>query len=351
LSEAQAVSGPIKWSVVIDSAVRSFVRGNDWLVALQLSCLSGPGESSTGRLTLTIGYDRSTVPELPDLTVVAEAFHAALAGRAITGASALAPLAVRGTPAELDALVGQRVASIRRRGKFLVIDLDGDAIVVNPMLTGRFQLAAPGAKHPTKTAVVWAFGSRARVPTDAARWTAGASWRPSDDAVAEVRYRDPTQMGKVYLQPVGVDRPVPGLGAPDQGPDADDPTLTLDVWRERIKRHPGELKNLLRNQAFVAGIGNAYSDEILHAARLLPFRKRASLAGEEVDALYAATRSTLTDAVEVLRARVPPTFETQVRDFLAVHDKGGQPCPRCGTRITEVRAGGFITSYCRGCQR
>ena len=128
------------------------------------------------------------------------------------------------------------------------------------------------------------------------------------------------------------------------------PDLTLDIWRERIKRHPGELKNLLRNQAFVAGIGNAYSDEILHAAGLLPFRKRSSLAAEEVDALYRATRETLAAAVAILRERVPPTFEKQVRDFLAVHDKGGQPCPRCGTRITEVKAGGFITSYCRGCQ-
>jgi formamidopyrimidine-DNA glycosylase len=107
----------------------------------------------------------------------------------------------------------------------------------------------------------------------------------------------------------------------------------------------------LRNQSFVAGIGNAYSDEVLHAAGLLPFRKRASLAPEEIDALYAATRSTLAGAVDVLRRRVPPTFETQVRDFLAVHMKGGEPCPRCGTRITEVKAGGFVTSFCRGCQR
>jgi formamidopyrimidine-DNA glycosylase len=135
------------------------------------------------------------------------------------------------------------------------------------------------------------------------------------------------------------------------GPEADDPDLSIDGWRTRIRRHPGELKNLLRNQAFVAGIGNAYSDEILHAARLLPFRKRSSLADEEVDELYRATRSTLERAVDTLRRRVPPTFEHQVRDFLAVHDKGGQPCPRCGTRITEIRPGGMITSYCRGCQR
>ena len=257
---------------------------------------------------------------------------------------------MRGTPAELAGLVGQRVRSIRRRGKFLLIDLERDAIACNPMLTGRFQLAAPGDKLPAKTAVVLGFGPRTARPRDAARWTRGAPWLPADDAPAEVRYRDPTQMGKIYLQPAGVERGVPGLGGADQGPDADDPALTLDVWRERIRRHPGELKNLLRNQSFVAGIGNAYSDEILHAAKLLPFRKRSSLAAEEVDALYAATRTTLADAIGVLRERVPPTFERQVRDFLAVHDKGGQPCPRCGTRITEVRAGGFITSYCRGCQ-
>jgi len=292
------------------------------------------------------------VPELPDLTVVAEAFDAALRGRPITAANAPGPLAVRGTPAELDALVGQRVTAIRRKGKFLEIDLDRDRVVVNPMLTGRFQLASPGAKLPTKTAVVLGFGERGPTPGfKPARWTVGAAWLPTDDARPEVRYRDPTQMGKVYLLPAGMDRPVPSIGSEEMGPEADDEALTLDVWRERIHKHPGELKNLLRNQAFVAGIGNAYSDEVLHAARLQPFRKRASLAPEEVDELYAGMRTTLTHAIDVLRERVPPTFETQVRDFLAVHMKGGQPCPRCGTRITEVKAGGFVTSYCRGCQR
>ncbi len=291
------------------------------------------------------------MPELPDLTVVADALHAVLAGRAVQSAEAPGPLAVRGTPAELEALAGQRVDGIRRRGKFLLISLDRDAIACNPMLTGRFQLTSPGDRLPAKTAVVLRFGPRASGPTDAARWTKAASWLPADDALVEVRYRDPTQMGKVYLQPAGVDRPIPGLGEAEQGPDADDPGLTVEVWRERIRRHPGELKNLLRNQAFIAGIGNAYSDEILHAARLLPFRKRSSLASEEVDTLYEATRTTLANAIEVLKVRVPPTFDRQVRDFLAVHDKGGQPCPRCGTKITEVRAGGFITSFCRGCQR
>jgi formamidopyrimidine-DNA glycosylase len=292
------------------------------------------------------------VPELPDLTVVADALHASLVGRSVRSADAPGPLAVRGTPAELQALVGQRLEAVRRRGKFLLLALERDEVVCNPMLTGRFQLAQPRDKLPTKTAVVLGFDSRPDgPPPDAAGWTRGAEWLPEPGATPEVRYRDPTQMGKVYLRPAGIDRPIPGLGDGEQGPEADDPSLTLAVWRERIKRHPGELKNLLRNQAFVSGVGNAYSDEILHAARLLPFRKRSSLASEEVDALYMATRATLANAIEILKERVPPTFEKQVRVFLAVHDKGGKPCPRCGTRITEVKAGGFITSFCRGCQR
>jgi formamidopyrimidine-DNA glycosylase len=290
------------------------------------------------------------VPELPDLAVVADALHAALAGRRIERAEAPAPLAVRGTPAELQGLVGQQLEAVRRRGKFVLLELGRDRIAINAMLTGRFQLAAPEDKRPQRTAVVLAFGARAKGPRDAAAWTAGAAWIPADDAPAEIRYRDPSQMGKVYLVPAGVARPVAGLGDQEQGPDADSPELTLDVWRERIRRHPGELKSLLRNQGFVAGIGNAYSDEILHAAKLSPFRKRASLAPEEIDALYLATRGTLSNAVDVLRERVPPTFEKQVRDFLAVHLKGGAACPRCGTRISEVSSRSEATSWCRGCQ-
>jgi formamidopyrimidine-DNA glycosylase len=290
------------------------------------------------------------VPELPDLVVVSEAFHAALAGRSVIRATAPAPLSVRGTPAELAACVGQHLEGVRRRGKFIVFELARDRIAVNAMLTGRFQLAAPGTKSPPRTGLVLAFGARDAIPRDAAVWTRGAAWLPADGAEIEVRYRDPTQMGKVYLLPAGVTRAVPGFESAEQGPDADSPELTLEVWRERIRRHPGELKPLLRNQAFVAGIGNAYSDEILHAARLSPFRKRSTLAPEEIDALYEATRSVLGNAVTILRERVPPTFETQVRDFLAVHRRGGEPCPRCGTRISEVSSRSEATSWCRGCQ-
>ena len=290
------------------------------------------------------------MPELPDLAVVADALHAALAGRPIVRAESPAPLAVRGTPAELGALVGQSLREVRRRGKFIVFELERDRVAVNAMLTGRFQLAAPGDKQPQSTAVILGFGPRATRPKKVAAWTRGAAWLPADAAASEVRYRDPSQMGKVYLLPSGVSRPVAAFEDAEQGPDADAPELTLEVWRERIRRHPGELKSLLRNQAFIAGIGNAYSDEILHAAKLSPFRRRSSLAPEEIDALYEATRTTLADAIKILRKRVPPTFEKQVRDFLAVHLKGGEACPRCGTRISEVSSRSEATSWCRGCQ-
>jgi formamidopyrimidine-DNA glycosylase len=291
------------------------------------------------------------MPELPDLAILADAFHAALAGRPVVGAEAPGPLTVRGTPAEMAALVGQRLVRFDRRGKFLRLQFERDRVVINAMLTGRLQLASgPTLKRPQKTLFVLTFGSRARGPEDAATWTRGAAWLPEEDATPEMRYRDPTQMGKVYLLPAGVERPVAGGDEAEMGPDADDAALTLDSWRTRIRRHPGELKNLLRNQEFVAGIGNAYSNEILHAARLQPYRKRGTLAPEEIDELYRATRSTLAAAVDVLRQRVPPTFETEVRDFLAVHNKGGRPCPRCGGRITQTEAGGFTTSYCRHCQ-
>ena len=167
-------------------------------------------------------------------------------------------------------------------------------------------------------------------------------------AEVELRYLDPTRMGKVYLAPAGDPSGVPGVA--ELGPDADDPALTLEAWQARIRRHPGELKGLLRNQAFVAGIGNAYSDEILWEARLSPFRRRSTLAPEETAAMFEATRSVLAAAVDLLRRRVPPTFEKQVRDHLQVHLRGGQPCPRCGTTISQV-GGREATSFCRACQR
>lgn len=288
------------------------------------------------------------MPELPDLDILADAFSAALVGRDVASTRVVQSLVMRGTSAELGALIDQRLRSVEQRGKFLTFQLDRDRLVINPMLTGRLGIAAPGAKPFGQTAFVMTFGARARharVPS----WTRGASWLPADSATLELRYRDPTRMGKVYVLPAGVTRAVAGWD--EQGPDVDDPDLDASTWAARIARHTGELKNLLKNQAFVAGIGNGYSDEVLWAAGLAPFRKRSSLAPDEVERLYQASREVPAWAIGILRERVPPRFEVEVRDFLRVHRKGGQACPRCGMTLAEVSPGGFVTTWCRSCQR
>src|SRR6202022_3810548 len=163
----------------------------------------------------------------------------------------------------------------------------------------------------------------------------------------ELRFLDTVKMGRVYWVVPGAFPTIPGWA--ELGPDP--LTVSLSEFSQRIRRHPGELKNLLRNQAFVAGIGNAYSDEILHGARLLPLRKRSSLKPEDIAALHGAVIAVLADAVDKIRAQPGYQPHKQDRDFMAVHLRGGQPCPRCGHRIAEIKARGEVFNYCRGCQR
>jgi formamidopyrimidine-DNA glycosylase len=269
------------------------------------------------------------VPELPDLTVVAEELVRRVAGRTVIEASAPSPILLRATPDEVVALAGSTIGAARRRGKFLLVPIDrpdgqGRVLAANAMLAGRFWLVADGDRVRART------GLRLRL-----------------DGGEELRYVDREMLGKVYL--VAPDRldDIPGWS--EMGPDADDPDLTLDRFRERIRRHPGELKPLLRNSRFVAGIGNAYSDEILWEARLAPFRRRSSLQPEDVDRLYASMRSVLADAIERLRILVPPDIQTQHREFLKVHLRGGEPCPRCGRELRQI-GGREATTFCRTCQ-
>jgi len=270
------------------------------------------------------------MPELPDLTVVAEQLAMRATGKTVAEATAPTPILLRATPADLEALGGLQLGQASRRGKFLLLPFERDGQLVkllaaNPMLAGRFWLLDD---------------ARERV-----RARTGLRLRFTDGG--ELRYVDREMLGKLYLaQPDQLDA-IPGWS--EMGPDADDPALTLEVFRQRIRRHPGQLKPLLRNSKFVAGIGNAYSDEILWEAKLAPFRKRSTLRPEEIDRLYVAMRSVLGDAKERLRELVPPNIETQHREFLKVHLRGGEPCPRCGRELRQI-GGEEATTFCRTCQ-
>lgn len=282
------------------------------------------------------------MPELPDLTVVAEQLASRATGKTISEATAPTPILLRATPQDLAALKGLQLGPARRRGKFLLLPFQrggegergGEAerggepmklLAANPMLAGRFWLMDD---------------SRERV-----RARTGLRLRFTDGG--ELRYVDREMLGKLYLVAPDQLDAIPGWS--EMGPDADDPGLTLDVFRQRIRRHPGELKPLLRNSKFVAGIGNAYSDEILWEAKLAPFRKRSTLSPEEIDRLYEAMRRVLPEATERLRELVPPNIETQHREFLKVHLKGGEPCPRCGRELRQI-GGEEATTFCRTCQ-
>lgn len=270
------------------------------------------------------------MPELPDLTVVAEELARRGVGREIAAASAPAPILLRATAEDIARLPGLTLGTASHRGKFLVLPLMRDGreerlLLANPMLAGRFWLVdRPGQGVRSRTGLRLIF-------TDG----------------GELRYVDREMLGKLYfVRREDVDR-IPGWA--EMGPDADDPGLTLEVFRARIRRHPGELKALLRNQHFVAGIGNAYSDEILWVAGLAPLRRRSSLRPEEVDRLYEAMKAVLADATAQLRALVPPHIEVQHREFLQVHLRGGEPCPRCGTPLRQI-GGDEATTFCRTCQ-
>ena len=231
------------------------------------------------------------MPELPDIAILTDAFQAALAGRADRGLRGAADARrARHAGRAGSARRARSLQSVTRRGKFIVLQLDRDRIIVNAMLTGRLGLGSARLEGAGLDRLDRCASARAAAPPasdgglDARRGVAARGRR----CRVELRYRDPTRMGKIYLLPPGVTRPVAGWD--ELGPDADDPELDLATWRARIQRHRGELKNLLRDQSFVAGIGNGYSDEILWAAGLAPFRKRSTLAPEEVDRLYEATQ-------------------------------------------------------------
>jgi formamidopyrimidine-DNA glycosylase len=273
------------------------------------------------------------MPELPELTIVQEVLNRRILGQTITAAELIQPggaIVVRDlTGAGFGpALAGATFESIVRRGKFLVFTLEqGSAplwLVINPKLTGRLQLCEPKAKKAG--------------PVHAMLHLSGGM---------DLRYVDQKKMGQVFVtrQPPELS-PIADFAG--MGPDALE--ISREDFKARLKPFRGEIKGVLTRSEFVAGIGNAYADEILWHARLHPFRKRTSLKPEDLDRLYDGMRTCLLEAIEKVRAEMGEDIHLKPREFLAVHMKTGEPCPRCGTTISLIGANQRITNFCRQCQ-
>jgi len=275
------------------------------------------------------------MPEIPDLEAIRAFYNARIIGQEITRADVLIPYVIRtGATDFVAALTGNHLGEVDRHGKFLLFHLDdGQLMVVNPMLTGRFQYMEPAKKKAAKTIFTLTLGNG-----------------------MQLRYADQRVMGKVYVLPEDALASVPMWA--EMGPDA--LQVSEDEFRARIRRHNGAIKNVLTNHKFVCGIGNAYSDEILFEARIDPFRKRTTLSDDDIGRLYRAMHRVYGWAIPILRGHFSEELDYQEwRDHLKVHRKGAKPggdrdegrCPRCGNHISEISPNDRITSWCRTCQR
>jgi formamidopyrimidine-DNA glycosylase len=272
------------------------------------------------------------MPELPELELLRHTLDKHGAGATVLQV-VLDPkraFIIRYPPLEFAReLAGKTITGVRRRGKFLIFSLAGfdKQLVVNPMLGGRFAVC-----------------SRAAPALPATCFTLQLS------KAMDIRFLDSTLMARIYLT-ADPETDVPSFA--QLGPDALDPELTYGVFAARLRRHRGELKNVLRNQAFVSGIGNAYADEILFAARLRPLRRAGTLDETQRRALYDAMRTTLGDALEITARQYADRkhpLHKQDRGFMKIHGRKKTACPRCGHRISVVHPGGEATYYCRACQ-
>ena len=272
------------------------------------------------------------MPELPELELLRRTLTTYLAGKTVLAVSVdpKRQVVLRYPPADFARdLTGRSFEAVGRRGKFIEFSFSdgGPKLIVNPMLGGRF-----------------AFCTRAAPALPSTCFTVQLS------GAMDLRFIDAVQMARVYLT-ADPDAGVPAYA--DVGPDALAPELTFDEFDRRLRRHRGEIKNVLRNQVFVGGIGNAYSDEILFEAHIRPLRRTSTLKPDERRALYDAMRSTLTRAVTTVReqyeSRKHPLHK-QDRSFLRIHGRNKTQCPRCGHRVSTIHSGGESTYFCRGCQ-
>jgi formamidopyrimidine-DNA glycosylase len=267
------------------------------------------------------------MPELPDVVVYVESLERRIAGERLDRVRLISPFVLRTVVPPLAAAEGRRVAAVHRLGKRIVISLEAELfLVLHLMIAGRLRWLERGKKLPARITL--------------------ASFEFATGTVAF------TEAGTRKRASLHVVQGEAALAAFDMG-GLDIASSNLAAFRERLLRENHTLKRALTDPRLFSGIGNAYSDEILHRARLSPIALTQKLSPEEIARLHGAAREVLAEWTVRLRAETGEDFPTRVTAFrpeMAVHGKFRQPCPVCGAPVQRIVYAENETNYCARCQ-
>jgi formamidopyrimidine-DNA glycosylase len=312
------------------------------------------------------------VPELPEVETIVSDLRPHLVGRTFVrcelgslphkGGESPAAGAGRGSTIVrhpepevfIDSIVGLRITSVGRRGKYILIRLvDELVLVVHLGMTGQLRLVEADAPFETHTHAVFDLDGGESNPTPPSP-ACGGDFRGKRGRGAQLRYRDPRRFGRLLL---GTESALLDSGTmPKLGPEPIDPGFGADDLYQRFRKRKALLKAVLLDQATIAGVGNIYADESLHRARLRPDRIAGSLSKKSVRRLHEALRESLLVAIQNRGSSVD-TYRDAWGDFggqqekLLVYGRAGEPCFTCGRPLSLVRIAGRSSVFCRGCQR
>ena len=270
------------------------------------------------------------MPELPEVQALVDFLSERAVGEAITGVELGSITVLKTYSPPPDALVGAPVESASRHGKFIDLDCGGTHLIFHLARAGwlRWYEEVPATRlRPGKSPIAL------RV-------------RLSDGSGFDLTEAGTKKRLAAYI--TGSPQEVPGIAS--LGPDPLSPDFTQEVFAGILAERRAQIKGVLRDQSIIAGIGNAYSDEILHVAKISPFAIAARLSEEEVERLYAAVRGTLAAAVRTASGRPAAELKDAKRAGMRVHGRTGEICPECGDVVREVSFADSSLQYCATCQ-
>lgn len=288
------------------------------------------------------------MPELPEVESLAAFLTSKLTGRTIDAIEVVAFSALKTFQPPAEELAGRQVKGVGRRGKFLDFDCDGLHLVVHLARGGWVrwvEAPTPARVRPGKGPLALRLRIRG---TAAGGGQDGTAAGGGQDGAAAVDFTEAGTKKRLAAYVVTDPAEVPGVSR--LGIDPLDPAFTLDVFQMLVRSTSGQIKGLLTDQDVLAGVGNAYSDEALHRARLSPFKAASRLSDEEVSRLYEAVVGSLNEALDRSRGLAARDLKDDKRSGLLVHGRTGLPCPVCGDTIREVAFSDKSLQYCPTCQ-